>query len=87
MLRDYPGSQGLPCLLVNLAVTFFLHFPESLGVCSVPVQVVRDIVQTQAAKLKVNCKQGREEEESLAQARGTPSVLARSSSNSYSDLR
>lgn len=86
MLRDYPGSQGLPCLLVNLAVTFFLHFPESLGVCSVPVQVIRDIVQTQAAKLKVNCEQEKEEE-SLAQARGTPSVLARSSSNSYSDLR
>lgn len=86
MLRDYPGSQGLPCLLVNLAVTFFLHFPESLGGCSVPVQVVRDIVQTQAAKLKVNCEQEKEEE-SLAQARGTPSVLARSSSNSYSDLR
>lgn len=72
---------------MNLAVTFFLHFPEPLEGCGVPVQVVMDIVQAQVAKLQVNCEQRREEEQSLAQARGTPSVLARSSSNSYSDLR
>lgn len=36
--------------------------------------------------LQVNCEQSRDEEKSLAWARGTPSLLARSSSNSYSDL-
>lgn len=65
---------------------FGVHFSESLGGCSVPVWDVTCVTQTQAATLQVNCEQNRDEERNLAWARGTPSILARRSSHSYSDL-
>lgn len=65
---------------------FGLHFSESLEGCSAPVWGVTGVTETQAATLQVSCEQSSDEERNLAWARGTPSILARSSSHSYSDL-